>query len=116
MTILHITAPFREFSNHRSLALTVEGGTITDGQSKNGSPRVLTYAEGAVVLAGKTGELLAGPLDIDGAERLAVAVIEGDARVLTSPGIELRLASAVLALIGDLDITSASQEVRHAEA
>lgn len=115
MSIIQITSPFREFSNHRSLAFTIEGGSIADGTAKGGSPRMLTYGAGSVVLAGMTGELLAGPLDLDGAEALAVAVIEGDARVLTSPGIELRLASALLALIGDFQIALA-QEARHVEA
>lgn len=116
MTEILTSEPFRSFENGRTLRQTLNGGTITDGVSKDGDARTLTYGAGSVVLAGPTGALLAGPLDIDGAEALAVAVIEGDARVLTSPGIELRLASALLALIGDLHPVPFAQEVRHVEA
>lgn len=116
MTEILTSEPFRSFENGRTLRQTLAGGTITDGVAKDGSARTLGYGAGAVVLAGPAGALLAGPLDVDGAEALAVAVIEGDARVLTSPGIELRLASALLALIGDLDRAAVRQEARYVEA
>lgn len=116
MTEILTSGPIRHFENGRSLRQTLAGGAITDGMSKDGSARTLSYGPGSVVLAGVTGALLAGPLDIDGAEALAVAVIEGDARVLTSPGIELRLASALLALIGDLTPRPTAEESRHVEA
>lgn len=116
MSEILTSGPIRHFENGRSLRQTLAGGTITDGVSKDGNGRTLSYSPGSVVLAGVTGVLLAGPLDIDGAEALAVAVIEGDARVLTSPGIELRLASALLALIGDLTPRTTAEEARHVEA
>lgn len=116
MTEILTTGPFRGFLNGRNLRQTLSGGKVTDGVTKDGSPREMSYGAGAVVLAGPTGELLAGPLDLDGAEALAIAVIEGDARVLTGPGIELRLASALLCLISDLDRAFIRQEVRHVEA
>lgn len=116
MSEILTSGPFRHFDNGRALRQTLAGGTITDGVAKNGSARTMTYGAGSVVLAGVTGALLAGPLDIDGAEALAVAVIEGDQRVLTSPGIELRLASALLALISDLDRAFERQEARYVEA
>ncbi len=116
MTEILTSGPVRAFENGRTLRQTLAGGMITDGIAKDGSARALTYAAGSVVLASPTGALLAGPLDLDGAEALAVAVIEGDQRVLTSPGIELRLASALLALIGELDAASSAQELRHVEA
>lgn len=116
MTEILTSGPVRHFENGRSLRQTLAGGTITDGTSKDGSARTLSYSPGSVVLAGVTGVLLAGPLDIDGAEALAVAVIEGDARVLTSPRIELRLASALLALISDLDRAFERVEAHHVEA
>lgn len=116
MTEILTTGPIRGFLNGRTLRQTLSAGTVTDGVAKDGSPRTLTYGAGSVVLASPTGELLAGPLDLDGAEVLAISVIEGDARVLTSPGIELRLASALLCLFSDLDRAFIREEVRHAEA
>lgn len=116
MTEILTSGPVRAFENGRTLRQTLTSGTITDGVAKNGSARNMTYGANAVVLADPTGALLAGPLDIDGAEALAVSVIEGDARALTSPGIELRLASALLALIGDLTPRPTTEEVRHVEA
>jgi hypothetical protein len=116
MTEILTSGPVRAFENGRTIRQALAAGTITDGVAKDGSPRVLTYGAGAVVLASPTGSLLAGPLDLDGAEALAVAVIEGDARVLTSPSIELRLASALLGLIADLDRAFMRQEARHVEA
>lgn len=116
MTEILTSGPIRSFENGRTLRQTLAGGTVTDGVARDGSERTLTYAVGSVVLASPTGALLAGPLDLDGAEALAVAVIQSDARVLTSPGIELRLASALLALIGDLDRAAVRQEARHVEA
>lgn len=116
MTEILTSGPTRLFENGRTLRQTLAGGTVIDGTAKDESPRRLTYGSGSVVLASPTGELLAGPLDLDGAEALAVAVIEGDGRVLTSPGIELRLASALLALIGDLDRAAVGHEARHVEA
>jgi hypothetical protein len=116
MTEILTSGPIKTFANGRNLRQTLAGDTVTDGVAKDGSPRTLAYGAGAVVLAGPTGELLAGPLDLDGAEALAVAVIEGDARVLTSPGIELRLASALLALIGNLTPRATAEEARHVQA
>lgn len=116
MTEILTSGPVRVFENGRTLRQTLAGGTVTDGVARDGSLRTLTYGAGSIVLASPTGELLAGPLDLDGAEALAVAVIEGDGRVLTSPGIELRLASALLALISDLDRAFERVEARHVEA
>lgn len=116
MTEILTSGPVRAFENGRTLRQTLAGGTVTDGIAKDGGERTLTYAAGSVVLASPTGALLAGPLDLDGAEALATAVIEGDQRVLTSPGIELRLASALLALISDLDRAFERQEARRVEA
>lgn len=115
MTAITTTAPFRTFANGRTLSQVEKPGTITDGSARDGSPRALPYGPGAVILAGSTGEHLAGPLDVTGAEQLAVAVIEGDARTLTSPGLDLRLASAVLALIADIERMNREREVPHGQ-
>ncbi len=115
MTSITTTAPFRTFANGRALLQAEKPGTITDGTARDGSPRTLPYGPGAVILADQSGALIAGPLDILGAEQLAVAVIEGDARTLTSPALDLRLASALLALIADLErqMAQTALEVRH---
>lgn len=117
MITINTTAPFRTFANGRALLQVEKPGSITDGTARDGSPRTLPYGPGAVILAGPAGECLAGPLDILGAEQLAVAVIEGDARTLTSPALDLRLASALLALIADLDrqIAVTAAEARHVQ-
>lgn len=115
MTSITTTAPFRTFANGRALVQVQAPGTITDGSARDGSPRTLPYGPGAVILSGPANQLLAGPFDVTGAEQLAVAVIEGDARTLTSPGLDLRLASAVLALIADIERMNREREAPHGQ-
>lgn len=117
MTSINTTQPFRTFANGRALLQVESPGTITDGTARDGSPRTLPYGPGAVILTDRSGALIAGPLDILGAEQLAVAVIEGDARTLTSPALDLRFASALLALIGDLErqIAMTAMEARYVQ-
>lgn len=95
--------PERTFANGHALFATFEGGEIRDGTNKDGSPRLVAYDRGAVVLLDHSfalaGNLLAGPIDMTGAELLAIAIVEGKERAITEPGASLRLAIAYLALL-----------------
>ena len=92
------------FANGHALFATESRGEIRDGTTKDGQPRMAAYDAGAAVLLDASGNLLAGPIDCDGAENLAIAIVEGNSRALTEPAAALRLAIAYLAL---LDGTSA---------
>lgn len=87
------------FANGHALLATESRGEIRDGTTKDGQPRMAAYDAGAAVLLDASGNLLAGPIDIDGAELLATAIIEGKDRALTEPGAALRLAIAYLAFL-----------------
>ena len=89
--------PARTFSNGQALFATFTDGEIRDGTKKDGDPRMVCYQSGAAVLLDGRGNLHAGPIDFDGAEDLAVAIIEGNSRALTEPAANLRLAIAYLA-------------------
>lgn len=92
-------APERTFSNGHAMFATAAPGEIRDGTTKLGDARLTTYGAGAAVLCDAGGKLLAGPIDFDGAELLATAIIEGNPRALTEPAAALRLAIAYLALV-----------------
>ena len=90
--------PARTLFNGRALFATATAGETRDGTTKDGAPRLAGHAAGAAVLLDANGNLLAGPIDCDGAENLAVAIVEGNSRALTEPAAALRLAIAYLAL------------------
>lgn len=91
--------PARTFFNGHALFATFTAGETRDGTTKDSSPRMATHAAGAAVLLDGNGNLLAGPIDCDGAENLAIAIVEGNSRALTEPAAALRLAIAYLALL-----------------
>lgn len=91
--------PAQSFGNGHALYATATAGEIRDGTAKDGSPRLVAYGPGTAVLLDGNGNLLAGPIDCDGAENLAIAIIEGNSRALTEPAAALRLAIAYLALL-----------------
>ena len=91
--------PERTFSNGHALFSTFTGGETRDGTTKDGSPRMATHDAGAAVLLDGHGNLRAGPIDFDGAELLATAIVEGNSRALTEPAAALRLSIAFLALL-----------------
>ena len=73
-------------------------GKVQIGQSKEG-PLMAAYGAGSVLLAGAEGEVICGPVDLAGAESLALAVLARNPRALTQPQTALSLALALVTLI-----------------
>lgn len=87
----------------RHLYRTAKAGEIADGNDRTGETVMRAYPPGAFVLADSDGQVLAGPITPQAAAMLAVDVVSGNQRAATMPGVALRLAIAVIALVtGDL--------------
>jgi hypothetical protein len=81
----------------RFLFRTCQEGEIIDGVDKSGQPVRKCYSRGAYVLSDAKLNILAGPISLSAASVLALEIVSGNQRVLTEPGVALRLAVALLA-------------------
>lgn len=81
------------FTNGRSLLWLCDGGA-TEVMSKDGMTD-MQFSIGDLVLAGKDGAVICGPVGQAGAAALARSVLDGDPRTLTHPNTVLVLASAL---------------------
>jgi hypothetical protein len=92
--------PILRTSTGDIIALARHAGAVQIGQSKDG-PVMADYGAGAALLISPDNQVICGPVDLRGAESLALAVLARDPRALTQPQTALSLALALITLIHD---------------
>ena len=92
--------PILRTSTGDVIALARHPGKIQIGRGKDG-PMMADYGAGAALLIGPDHQVICGPVDLRGAEALALAVLARDPRALTQPQTALSLALALITVIHD---------------
>ncbi|NTI92251.1 hypothetical protein G6L78_01265 [Agrobacterium rhizogenes] len=98
---------YYELECGRRILLTNYPGSAPAGVAKNGNPQMIEWDEGSIVLASPTDEVIAGPIDVVAALRVAEGVVSGNPRALTEPSGTLILATTLLVIARVLRDTQA---------
>jgi len=109
-TLIETTCIGRLTATGHQLLLTDGPGEIQTGITKSGDREMARYDTSSFILADKNGNHIVGPIDIDAALDLAIAVCEGNSRALTQPQAIHVLATALLC------VTTLAPQAEHAPA